>query len=399
MVQAVILAAGKSTRTHPLTLTKHKALLKIGNRFILEHLLDALVECSVEETILVVGFKKDLITSKFGNEYKGMKLTYVVQDEFKGTMHALSLAKEHLHNKFLVLYGDDLITAKDLKKSLENEYALLLMKTEHPERFGIATLDDEGYLVDIVEKPKEYIGDFASIGGFTFDRRIFDYPMTRKDEGSEYYIPDVLKRLCKDIRVKGIIIENYWLPTGYPWDLLNANEVVMKELNYSKIEGEVEEGATVKGNAHIGKGTVVKAGSYIEGNCVIGRDCIIGPNAYIQPGSSIGDNCRVGHHVSIKNSIIMDNSNVSHLSYIADSVIGENVNVGAGTITANLRHDKGHVRSMTKDGIKSTGRKKFGAVIADNAKIGIKNAFYPGRMVWPEKTTQPMTVVRNDIKD
>ncbi|MFH1637391.1 MAG: bifunctional sugar-1-phosphate nucleotidylyltransferase/acetyltransferase [Candidatus Woesearchaeota archaeon] len=398
MVQAVILAAGESTRTHPLTLTKHKGLLKVGNRFILEHLLEALFECGVEETILVVGYKKELITAKFGNEFKGMKITYVVQDEAKGTMHALSLAKGLLKDRFIVHYGDDIITATDLKKVLEHDYAMLLMETDAPERFGIATLDEEGYLTDIVEKPKEHIGNLASIGGFMFDKRIFDYPMTKAEGQKEYYIPDVLRMLCKDIKVKGIIMESYWLPTGYPWDLLNANEVVTDELSYSKIEGEVEEGATIKGNVHIGAGTIVKAGTYIEGNCIIGRNCTIGPSAYIRPGSSIGDNCTVGNFVTVKNSILMDNTKVGHLSYIADSILGEGVNIGAGTITANLKHDNSHVKAMSKDGIKSTGRRKFGAVIADNAKTGIKTAFYPGRMIWPGKSTLPMTVVREDVK-
>lgn len=398
MVQAVILAAGTSTRTYPLTLTKHKALLKIANKYLLEYLLDALVECNVEETILVVGYKKELITSRFKDNYRGMKLTYVVQEKFEGTMHALALAKDLLKDKFLVLYGDDLVTAHDLKRSLENEYALGLMKVSNPERFGIGVLDEDGNLKDIVEKPKKFVGDLASIGGFTFDKRIFEYKMTKEDGQTEYYIPTVLRKLCKDIKVKGIIMQKYWLPTGYPGDILNANEVVLKEFNDSKIEGKIEDNVTIKGNVHIGEGTVVKSGTYIEGNCVIGRNCVIGPNAYIRPYSSIGDNCQIGNDVCIKNSVVMDNTNVKHLAYIGDSILGENVNIGAGTVVANLRHDGTEVKVMTKEGLKSTGRKKFGVVIADGAKIGINTSFYPGRMVWPGMTTLPSSVVKEDVK-
>jgi len=398
MLQAVILAAGKSTRTYPLTLTRPKPLLKVMNKPILAHLFDQLLECGVEETIVIDGYKKEMIREHFGNEYKGMKLKFVEQKEQLGTLHALHQVKYYLKDRFFVLYGDDLLHADDLKKCLDYKYAISLMKTNTPERFGIAVVEN-GRVVNIIEKPKYFIGDLASVGGFMFDMKIFDYPMV-KDEGElEFYIPNMLRKLAKDEVVKPIIIEKYWLPTGYVWDLLNANECMIKSLNESKIDGIVEGGVTINGNVIIGKGTLVKAGTYLEGNVIIGDNCVIGPNAYLKDGTIIGDNCKVGHHVTIKNSILMGRTSVSHLSYIGDSILGVNVNVGAGCIVANLRHDGKNVKSEHNDDVISTGRRKFGVVLSDNVKVGVKTIFYPGRKMWPDTFTLPGDIVKKDIKE
>ena len=87
MTQAVIMAAGKSTRTYPLTATRPKPLLKIANKTLLEYNLDALLPF-VDEIIIIVNYRKEMIMESFGNSYKEIKLTYVEQSEPKGTGHA-----------------------------------------------------------------------------------------------------------------------------------------------------------------------------------------------------------------------------------------------------------------------------------------------------------------------
>ena len=106
-MQCVILAAGKSTRTYPLTVTRPKALLKIANKTILEHTFDNLIGL-VNEIIVIVGFKKEMIIDYFGSDYQGIKLTYVEQNEQLGTGHALACARDKIDDKFLMLNGDDL---------------------------------------------------------------------------------------------------------------------------------------------------------------------------------------------------------------------------------------------------------------------------------------------------
>lgn len=396
-MQAIILAGGKSTRTYPLTLTKPKPLLKILNKTILGHLLDQLAECNVDEAIIIVGYKKEMIMEGFGNEYKGVKISYVEQKEQLGTMHAVLLAKHLIKGRFMVLYGDDMLHKDDLKEGLKYENSMLVFKTENPERFGIVKVDENNILQDIVEKPKEFIGNLASVGGFVFEKKFLDNELLMEQGEKEYFIPTILRQYCRDVHVKVLQIKKYWLPTGYPWDLINASELLLQDIE-KDVLGIVEPGAIMKGPVKIGKDTVVKAGAYIEGPVIIGDKCSIGPNCYIRKGSTVGNNCKIGNAVEVKNSIIMDNSNIGHLSYVGDSVIGENCNLGAGTITANLRHEKDNVLSTVKDGLIDTGRRKLGMIMADNVKTGIHTSVYPGRKFWPGTRTRPGTIVQKDLR-
>ena len=100
-MQAVILAAGKSTRTYPLTISRPKALIKILNKPILQRNLEQLAGL-VDEVIIIVGYKADMIKNYFGTAFSGMKITYVEQKEQLGTGHALIQVKDYVKDKFVI---------------------------------------------------------------------------------------------------------------------------------------------------------------------------------------------------------------------------------------------------------------------------------------------------------
>jgi bifunctional UDP-N-acetylglucosamine pyrophosphorylase/glucosamine-1-phosphate N-acetyltransferase len=153
----------------------------------------------------------------------------------------------------------------------------------------------------------------------------------------------------------------------------------------------------VKGPVIIEKNTLVKSGAYIEGPVVIGKSCVIGPNCFIRGHSAIGNNSKIGNAVEIKNSVIGDHSCIGHLSYVGDSVVGDHVNFGAGTITANLRHDNQDIATPVKGSMISSERRKLGAIIGDYVHTGINTSVYPGRKIWPGKTTLPGEVIKKDV--
>lgn len=188
------------------------------------------------------------------------------------------------------------------------------------------------------------------------------------------------------------------MDVGRPWDLLTANEMLLADM-----KKEIEKGATIepyavlKGNVHIGRGTLVRSGSYIEGPVYIGENCAIGPNCYIRPGTMIMNNVHIGNATEIKNSIIMSGTNVGHLSYVGDSIIGEKCNFGAGTNVANLRVDNDEVKIMVKDQLMKSGRRKFGCIMGDDVKTGINVSIMPGRSIYPGARIDAGSVVRNTI--
>jgi len=391
-MQAIILAAGKSTRTYPLTITKPKPLLKIAGRSIIEHNLEQLEEI-VNEVIIVIGHKGSKIKEKLGNKFGKLIIKYAEQKVIDGNAGALLAAKDLIKNRFIVMNGDDLYSAKDIKKCLKHTYCVLVKYLEDISRFG-EVIYKNNKVKDFREKPGRKEG-LAYTGLMVLDKDVFRHEI-KKSERGEYEIVDYISKLASEEDVYFERVEDYWIAISYPWNLLKANEFLMKKIK-RKIWGELENNAVIKGNVFIGKNTIVKSGAYIEGPVFIGEDCTIGPNCYLRANCVIGNKCKIGNGVEIKNSIIGNNSNVPHLSYIGDSVIGDNVNIGAGTIVANLRHDNNSIRTPVKGMMVDSGRRKLGAIIGDNVKLGIKTLVYPGRKIWPDKTTVPGEIVKKDI--
>ncbi len=395
-MQAVILAAGASTRMLPLTETRPKPLLPVANVPLIDHTLIQL-KGLVQEIVLVVGYKQEMLREHVQQSphAKPFKIVFAEQKSQKGTADALLAAKPHVRDRFLVLNGDDLYSQEDIARCLRHKRCVLAAPVEHPEQFGVLRLDHENRVTAIVEKSAKPPTKLANTGLFVLDDSIFSIPM-KKTKRNEYELTDLVTALSQKEPMAYELVKGYWLPVGYPWNLLEANAFLLSRQKRD-IRGTVEKGATVKGDVIIGKGTKVLAGSYIEGPVRIGESCEIGPNCYIRPGTTIGDSCHVGAAVELKNTIFFSGTVASHLTYIGDSILGENVNVGGGTLVANLRHDGQSVKSMVKGKLVDTGRRKFGTVIGDGAHLGAGTIIYPGRKIGTKCDTLPGEIVKKDI--
>lgn len=392
--QAIILCGGKSTRTHPLTITKPKPLLKVANKPMVGYLLDNIKDY-FDEIILVINYHADQIQTFVETYYSNYNIKFVKQDEPKGTGDAIFKCKNLIKDRFVVINGDDFYGADLINNIDKYRYSILVHEVENISQYGKIVHDDNGKVIKIHEKPPEYGPGLANTGVYILDRKIFEFDLELSERG-EYEIISLINKLIEHNEVYYQSIET-WFPITYPWNLLGINEFLLANLK-SDIQGKIEEGATLKGQIILGQNSIIKSGAYIEGNVIIGENCIIGPNCYIRGYTSIGNNCKIGNAVEIKNSIIGDNTNVAHLSYVGDSILGDFVNLGAGTITANLRHDEKNIFSEVKDQLVDTNRKKLGAIIADGVHTGINTSIYPGRKMWPNTTTRPGAIVIKDVK-
>ena len=291
--------------------------------------------------------------------------------------------------------GDDLYSRKDIESCLKYSCSILTKRIDNPLPFGVI-VKKGSFLRAIKEKPKRRISNLVNCALYVFDKGIFDIKV-EKSERNEFELIAAVNELAKTRKIRCVLSRGYWMPLPYSWSLLDANKFFVDSIEKSEIKGDIEKNVTVKGNIIVGKNTKILNGVCIEGNIVIGENCKIGPNCYLRGPTSIGDNCHIGQAVEIKNSIIGDNTAVPHLSYIGDSIIGDNTNLGAGTITANLKHDDSNVMSAVKGELIDTGRRKLGTIIGDNVHTGINTSIYPGRKIWPNKTTLPGEIVKEDI--
>lgn len=397
MKSAVILAAGKSTRTHPLTLTRPKPLLPILNKPIIQHQLEAL-RGVVDRVVIVVGYRADMIREALGTSFDGMAIAYVEQTEQKGTGHAVLCCREAVKGPFIAINGDDLYHTDDLKALAERENASLVKTVEDPRLYCIYETKDDR-VVRIEEKPKEIFSNLAGIGAYSFTPDVFDVlEKTAPSSRGEIEITSAIQTLAETGGYRVVPAKGFWLPIVYPWNLLDASTALMDEGFVNRIKGEVKRGAHVQGKVTIGTGTLIRPGVVIDGPVIIGDDCVIGPSCWIRPYTTIGSGCKVGQGVEIKGSIIMDGARVPHLTYVGDSVVGCDANLGCGTVTANFRHDGANHRSMIKGELVDTGRRKLGAIIGDHVHTGINTSIYPGRKLWPNTSTLPGQVVDRDIE-
>lgn len=137
----------------------------------------------------------------------------------------------------------------------------------------------------------------------------------------------------------------------------------------------------------------------IESPCYIGENAVIGPLAHIRPYSFIGDDCAVGTFSVVKASVILEGTHIPHLNYVGDSIIGRNCNLGAGTKTANLRFDEKDVKINYHGKRIDSGRKKLGAIIGDNVKIGINASIMPGVKIGSGCRIGPAVLVDMDLEE
>ncbi len=406
MKKAALMAAGNSTRMLPLTAHRPKHLLPIAGTPLIFHTLKALQEAGIEETLIIYGYQGDLLRCAIDSQDWGkMIISYIEQTERKGTAHAAGYAREFAGADDIILMNGDVLTAPDtfttlieFHKNHDFKHVLTVLPVDDPSAYGIVEVEGEK-AIDLIEKPKpdQMVSNLCNMGIYAAGPALWDaIDRTQLSPRGEYEITDSIMMLIKEGVVGVHQIPSWWMDLGRPWDLLEANERLMSDA-VRRIDGTVEDGATIKGNVIVETRALIKSGAYIEGPVYIGPDCVIGPNCYIRAYTSLGRKVKIGNAVEIKNSIIMDNTNVGHLSYVGDSIIGVGSNFGAGTITANLRHDNADIKVTVKGERISSGRRKLGAIIGDGVKTGIGTSISTGVVLHQGAKTGVGVIVDCDI--
>ncbi len=409
-MKAVIIAAGKGKRLMPITFSRPKPLIPLAGKPLLEHTISGLKNAGINEILLIVGYKENLIKRYFGDgkEKFNLKIEYITQDEQLGTAHAFGYAKNFANNEsVLLMYGDLLVEPKVyqeiVQKFNENkiEGIILLMEVKNPEEFGIISLNPNGFVEKIIEKPtpEMNVGNLANAGVFIFDSKIFQaIEKTEKSIRGEYEFTDSMEILINQFKgnIAGYTIKDYfWSDIGLPWQFLDANSYLLDKIE-NKIIGKIEENVQISGKVYIGEGTNVRSGSYIQGPCYIGNNNLIGPNSFIRPYTFIANDCYIGMS-EIKNSIILSNTTIPHFNYVGDSIVCENVNLGAGTKVANLRLDEKSVKVSIKGQLVDSRRRKLGTVIGPNVKTGINVSIMTGKIINENSRIGAHTIVSEDI--
>ncbi len=371
-MKAVILAAGEGKRLRPFTETLPKVMLPVANKPVLEYVIDAVKASGITDIILVVGYKKEVIMEHF-KDYHEPKITYVTQDKQLGTSHALLQAKDYIDDSFIVISGDNIIDQTSISKLINDtsKYSMLIKEHPYPSKYGVVFIE-KYKLKGIIEKPKEEVGKFISIGIYKLPKSIFKNIEELASDGI-YALSTVIQSIIDQGETINTITADLWMDIVYPWDLIHLNESMIRNTS-SSVSGIIEKGVIIKGNVSIGKDTKIYSGCYIVGPVVIGESCEIGPNSCIFPSTTIGHNSVVHPFTQLRNSVVMNDVHIGSNSILKNSIVGR------GTIIGN--------NFSTREGISifeiEEEFKKIenvGAMIGEDCNIGTHVIVEPGKII------------------
>jgi UDP-N-acetylglucosamine diphosphorylase / glucose-1-phosphate thymidylyltransferase / UDP-N-acetylgalactosamine diphosphorylase / glucosamine-1-phosphate N-acetyltransferase / galactosamine-1-phosphate N-acetyltransferase len=166
------------------------------------------------------------------------------------------------------------------------------------------------------------------------------------------------------------------------------------------IKGEVSKHAHISGPVYIDEGALVEPTAMITGPCYIGPKAEVRHGAYIRGNVYVGAKCVVGHTTEVKGAVFFDGAKAGHFAYIGDSILGRNVNLGAGTKLANLKITDGDVyfRDPKTNAQVSSGLRKFGAIVGDDAQTGCNAVLAPGVLMLPKTAVLPCVFYRGTLR-
>jgi glucose-1-phosphate thymidylyltransferase long form len=242
-MKGLIPAAGRGTRLEPITLAIPKELLMVGDKAVIEYVIDAMKLVGITEITIVVGWRKHAILDYLGSgERLGVKLTYVVQDKQDGLGKAVS-ASEHLLAKdaFLVVLGDNFFYPKTFLKDIlmfhkekKADATIGVAKIEDPTRHGIIRPGENHTITDIIEKPSPETAPskLGCIGIYIFTPLIFDAIRKIKPGiNNEYQLTDAIKVLIEEgYNVYFKEIEGKHIDVGTIEDFRKANAFLSEML-------------------------------------------------------------------------------------------------------------------------------------------------------------------------
>ncbi len=438
MVAVAILAAGRGTRMKS---DLPKVLHQLGDRTLVQRVLDSCVRVQPSRRLVIVGYRGDLVQESLlenqnrENQATDSPLEFIEQTEQLGTGHAVQQLLPHLKGfsgDLLVLNGDvPLLRPHTLEKLVEihqqqgNAATILTAHLPNPKGYGRVFCDSNNIVSQIVEErdctnaQRQNSRINAGIYCFNWPQLEKVLPQLKADnDQQEYYLTDAVyflkpvmavdvedfreilginnrKHLATAYQVLQEWVKDEWMAEGVT--LLDPASITIDDTVKLEPDVVIEPQTHLRGNTTIKTGSRIGPGSLVE-NSQIGKNVTvlfsvvsdsivadgtrIGPYAHLRGHAEVGENCRIGNFVELKKTQLGDRTNVSHLSYLGDATVGNRVNIGAGTITANY------------DGVN-----KHKTTIGDRTKTGSNSVLVAPITLGEDVTVAAGSTVTEDVPD
>lgn len=305
-MKAVIPVAGVGSRLRPHTHTQPKPLIPVAGKPILGHIIDSLISVGITQQVFVVGYLRDKIQAFIEEEYNGIiQAEFIVQEPRRGLGHALWVAKEALkdEDEILIMLGDTIIFGDEIKDILAMEGSVLgVHDVDNPREFGVAVLNENRVVKQLIEKPKIPTSNLALVGIYKISQiPVFIEVLDKMEEADlpltqEYLLTNALMEMVnKGVEFRTLRIEN-WFDCGRKQSLLDANRILLERIE--KLANYSFPNTVIIHPVHIGTGCRIS-------NSILGPYVAIADNSVIQ--ESIVKNTILGSYSTLT-TIILDHS-------------------------------------------------------------------------------------------
>jgi mannose-1-phosphate guanylyltransferase len=327
-MQAIVLVGGEGTRLRPLTNDVPKPALTLVDRPFLAYMIEWLAEHGVTEAVFACGFLPDVLREALGDgEHAGVRLSYVVEPDRRGTAGAIRFAAdslgERLEDRFLALNGDvltdlDLSALQRAHEQRDASATLALYPVEDSSAYGLVGCDGDGAVVEFLEKSGEAVPGEINAGAYVLERSVLDLIPPEREVSIER---EVFPRLI-GAGLHGLRLDGYWMDIGTPDRYLEAS-------------WDILEGRVATRVSPTAPGLFVGAGAEVAGAATIGPRAVLGPGSRVEPGAVVRDSvvlegCVIGAGASVSGSILAPGTSVAAGAVVAETVSGRDENVPAG---------------------------------------------------------------------
>lgn len=295
-LKVVIPMAGLGTRLRPHTWSKPKQLVSVAGKAMIDHVIGSLATLPDPdniELVNIVGYLGEQIEDHIREHYPTIKSHFIVQENPLGQSHAIELARQYLDGPMLMVFADTLIQTDLSFLQKETAESIAWVKpVPDPRRFGVAVVDDKGWVKYLIEKPRDMNNNLAVVGFYYFKDSesllsAIDEQMSKNLQlKGEFYLADAINIMLQrglNMRVQKI---ETWLDAGTPEAILETNRYLL------------EHGLDNSPSATQRNGVVIIPPVYVHPSANV-IESIIGPHV------SLGAGCQVEHSI-IRNSILED---------------------------------------------------------------------------------------------
>ena len=407
-MKALVLTAGEGQRLRPLTTNRSKSMLMIAGRPVLQYIIDSLIENDIRDIVIVVGHgREDLIDHfQMGGDL-GVRIRYMIQHKQEGVEHAILTAKEEIEGdeEFLLVHGDVLVEPQMVTRTINNhetmggKVSMLVTLVSNPEQFGTVKIDANGIVEKLVEKggPERYVSNYAVAGVSIFSTKIL--ALLEKHRTMELAIEEFIK---EGNQVSATVWEKEWAEFTWPWDILNANRIVMDRLlkgkgSFIAESANIHSSVVIEGPVYIDEGTIIRPNTTLRGPIYIGKNVYVGNNSLIRDYSCLCQGVSIGYAVEMRNSMVFERVNVGRMTYLADSIIGADTCIEAGVQLWNWRPGTEPLHFESEDETVQIPLEKFGAIVGDNVVIGVNASIYPATRIGEDSVISAGCVIQKDI--